>query len=49
MSRQRLYETFEKAFFQRLMTNDRSKDDLYKLLKDMKYFEKHVEYAKKIC
>ena len=39
MSRQRPYETFEKAFFNYLMKNEGSRDSLYALLKELLFFE----------
>lgn len=48
MSRQRPYETFEKAFFNYLMMDDTSRNNLNKLLDDMKYFENNVNWNEDI-
>ena len=40
MSKQRPYETFEKAFFKYLMMDDRTRKDLYGLLDELKQFQR---------
>ena len=43
MSRQRPYETFEKAFFSHLMMNESTRNRLYDLLKDMNDFASKID------
>lgn len=43
MSKQRPYETFEKAFFNYLMMDNRTRKDLYSLLDDLKQFQKNCK------